>query len=383
MTRSATALLAITVTTLVALPAVAGAVPLTVTTASPQQISSSGATLRATLNLSDASADVSWQYGATAGYGATTLAVPVAGAGSAQTVMLAVTGLAAGTTYHVRAVATRGMTTVYGGDVAFTTAVPAGGSGSTSGGDSTSSGSGSGGAGDTTGTTAPSTSPATTTDAGGSTTTATTTTGTTTSADDGSGAVAAPAVATAALTAKLGRSVALATVRGRVTATTPSGRVVNLSTGRVLPVGTVIDTRAGAVELKSALDTAGGVQVARFWGGRFAVRQDARLHGLTELVLRGGDFSRCPSRAAAARVAATTTKKKSPPRALWGSDDHGRFETRGRGSVATVRGTRWLTEDRCAGTLTRVVTGAVAVRDLHRHRTVVVHKGGRYLARVS
>jgi hypothetical protein len=48
-----------------------------------------------------------------------------------------------------------------------------------------------------------------------------------------------------------------------------------------------------------------------------------------------------------------------------------------------VRGTRWLTRDTCAGTRTRVVAGAVAVRDLRRHRTVVVRKGHEYLARVA
>jgi hypothetical protein len=80
---------------------------------------------------------------------------------------------------------------------------------------------------------------------------------------------------------------------------------------------------------------------------------------------------------------ATGAAAKKPPRSLWGQDHHGRFQVRGRGSVATVRGTRWLTQDRCDGTLTRVTQGAVAVRDLHRHKTVVVQHGHSYLARVA
>jgi hypothetical protein len=48
-----------------------------------------------------------------------------------------------------------------------------------------------------------------------------------------------------------------------------------------------------------------------------------------------------------------------------------------------VRGTRWLTEDWCAGTVTRVTQGAVSVRDLGQRRTVVVHRGQRYLARIA
>ena len=68
-------------------------------------------------------------------------------------------------------------------------------------------------------------------------------------------------------------------------------------------------------------------------------------------------------------------------RKLWGRDSGGRFRTHGRHSQATVRGTRWLTVDRCDGTLTRVTKGAVAVRDFRRHRTVVVRAGHAYLAR--
>ena len=49
--------------------------------------------------------------------------------------------------------------------------------------------------------------------------------------------------------------------------------------------------------------------------------------------------------------------------------------------VATVRGTIWYVEDRCDGTLTRVRRGSVFVRDLRRHRMVVVHAGHQYLAR--
>jgi hypothetical protein len=49
-------------------------------------------------------------------------------------------------------------------------------------------------------------------------------------------------------------------------------------------------------------------------------------------------------------------------RRLWG-DGYGRFRTAGRYSAATVRGTRWLVEDRCDGTVTRVKRGQVAVED--------------------
>ena len=67
-------------------------------------------------------------------------------------------------------------------------------------------------------------------------------------------------------------------------------------------------------------------------------------------------------------------------RRLWGSGK-GSFRTRGRRSVATVRGTTCIVADRCDGTLTTVRRGLVAVRDLVRDRTVLVGAGRRYLAR--
>ena len=68
-------------------------------------------------------------------------------------------------------------------------------------------------------------------------------------------------------------------------------------------------------------------------------------------------------------------------RTLWAKDRKGKYRTHGRNSVATVRGTKWMTRETCAGTLTRVTEGAVVVRDVARKKTVLVRKGGVYLAR--
>jgi ferric-dicitrate binding protein FerR (iron transport regulator) len=59
--------------------------------------------------------------------------------------------------------------------------------------------------------------------------------------------------------------------------------------------------------------------------------------------------------------------RSSGSRQLWG-DGRGRFRTRGRYGAATVRGTKWLTDDRCDGTLVRVKRGKVDVQDLQRPR---------------
>ena len=123
--------------------------------------------------------------------------------------------------------------------------------------------------------------------------------------------------------------------------------------------------------MTSALDEDGNVQTAEFSGGRFMVRQSAAGDGMVDIYLKGS-IGRC--RAGAARLA-SDVGQEAPGRRLWGRDRNGRFRTHGNDSVASVRGTRWLTEDTCAGTRTRVTEGSVAVRDLHRKRTIVVRAG--------
>jgi hypothetical protein len=208
----------------------------------------------------------------------------------------------------------------------------------------------------------------------------TTSTGTTTTPgpttgpgpDAGAGADALPAAPP-----QLGHTVALATASGTVLVRAPGRPLARLATAAAppLPTGTHVDTRAGEVLLTAALDATGATQTARFSGGIFEVRQTAA--GLTQLVLLGGAWGGCrATRTPKATAAATTTKKKRKPiRSLWGTDDHGRFQTRGGGSVATVRGTRWLTEDFCDGTRTTVVRGAVDVRSRRTGRTVRVRAG--------
>ena len=46
-----------------------------------------------------------------------------------------------------------------------------------------------------------------------------------------------------------------------------------------------------------------------------------------------------------------------------------------------MRGTRWLVEDRCDGTLTRVTKGSVVVRDFARDKRKILRAGESYLAR--
>ena len=67
-------------------------------------------------------------------------------------------------------------------------------------------------------------------------------------------------------------------------------------------------------------------------------------------------------------------------RRLWG-DGKGNFRTRGRNAAATVRGTKWLTEDRCDSTKITVKRGKVLVRDFVKRKNRPIKQGHSYVAR--
>lgn len=179
---------------------------------------------------------------------------------------------------------------------------------------------------------------------------------------------------------KLGRTVVLAATKGKVRVKVPGKgkRFVALSAADDVPVGSIVDTRKGTVALSSALDTKGATQTGTFYGGLFSVGQSKKGRGLTRLTLTGK--LSCSRKASASSTTATASRRGSRRR-LWGRDRRGRFGTNGRNSAATVRGTQWLTEDRCDGTLTRVVKGAVEVYDRTTKKRVLVRAGKSYLAR--
>jgi hypothetical protein len=180
----------------------------------------------------------------------------------------------------------------------------------------------------------------------------------------------------------IGETVTVAVVKGRINVRPRRGRRFRLRGIATIPVGSLIDARRGAVALRSALEPSGATQTGSFRGGLFQVRQARDGNGMTDIVLRGGSFRRCGTRARGRAEALASRRRGRRVRRLWSRDRGGRFRTNGRNSIATARGTAWLTVDRCDGTLTRVTEGAVEVRDRRRRRTVLVRKGRSYLARV-
>ena len=188
-----------------------------------------------------------------------------------------------------------------------------------------------------------------------------------------------PAPAIAPNAATLGRTIVVAPVVGTVRVRAPAAAgFATLAAPAAIPVGSVLDTRAGTVALTTALD-GGRTQTATFHSGVFQVRQSAKARGLTDIFLRGPALNCGPTRASAR--AAAVTRRRPRKRQLWGRENRGRFRTHGKNSVATVRGTSWVTTDTCRGTRTTVRSGAVSVRDVHRHRTILVRAGHSYLAR--
>jgi hypothetical protein len=174
---------------------------------------------------------------------------------------------------------------------------------------------------------------------------------------------------------------------GRVLIRLPgSTTYVSLTTATNVPLGTFVDARAGHVTVEVAIAAAGDTQTGTFYGGRFQILQTAGANPVANMRLFGGTFHgkapkddtpSGPAGARAARAKAKAKKKPTPVRHLWG-DVHGNFRTTGRGASASVRGTQWKLTDYPTWTSVHVERGSVAVRDFHRHRTVLVTTGHTY-----
>jgi hypothetical protein len=183
-----------------------------------------------------------------------------------------------------------------------------------------------------------------------------------------------PALASALLPV-LGRTALTAATAGRVEVRVPGRRgLVALQPSSLLPMGARIDARDGRVRLAFATRTAdfdrlGTTESGDFDSGVFSIHQ-RRGSSLVELRLEG----------AVPRCRLSGSGRAVGPRHLW-ADVHGSFRTRGVLATVTARSARWLTEDRCDGTLVRVTRGTVRVRDSATGRVVRVRAGRRIVVR--
>jgi hypothetical protein len=160
---------------------------------------------------------------------------------------------------------------------------------------------------------------------------------------------------------------------------TPTGIVLvngRPFSGGTIPYRSVVDVTNGRLTLHADTGTLTVRGANRIPAVFILLRGTDRKQPIVELRLTKGDFTACPKRRTsnAGRITAKTVRQ------VWG-DGKGRFRTRGRYSSATVRGTNWLTADRCDGTFTRVVRGVIQVSDFPRRRQITVRPGGSHLAR--
>jgi hypothetical protein len=190
-----------------------------------------------------------------------------------------------------------------------------------------------------------------------------------------------------------GESVNLELVSGVVELRCPgeeeASRLVDF---KQVPLGCLINTRRGVVDLAASKGSSGEVQDAHFWGGVFITDQEAGDDEIVDLELAGrrmcerrGDQPP-PGPASGQRRGRPLTVRargKGGGRKLWGSGK-GNYKTSGSYGSATVRGTTWLVVDRCdASTLIRVGEGTVWARDFVQDKTVVLTTGEQYLAKAQ
>ena len=171
-----------------------------------------------------------------------------------------------------------------------------------------------------------------------------------------------------------GETVNVSLARGIVKIKLPgSDEFFELRDGQQVPVGSTFDTIKGQVRLEAAANNTGKIAKAWFYEGIFKITQTKGSKPRTTLAMTG-KLSCGSGRASAAA-------KKNKKRRLWGNGK-GRFRTKGKHSAATVLGTKWLVEDRCSGTLTRVKRGTVVVTQFKPRRTIRI-KGpnGKYFAK--
>jgi hypothetical protein len=396
----------------------AGAVitaPPTITGTSSQNVTSTGATVNATINPNGADTTYVVNYGTTTAYGQSTGAAAIGNSLTNQAVGQVLTGLAPNTTYHFQFVATNSAGTTNGPDTTFTTSAAAAVAAAAP---PTIVGQAAPTVGSITATVSASINP------NGSATTFVVQYGTTTayglqtaSAAVGAGnalQVVTQAlsgltlstlyhfrfVATSAAGTTAGPDATFTTaVTGGSSAQPPPGPVqgqsanvfplsgtvlVNgqkLAIGQQIPLGSIIDATHGTVLIRTVIN--GVVQEMQFSGGIFQLLQ--LPNGTTQLVLRGGNFNICKTTKTTKKGVRSTSASAASlnahtVRMLWGNGK-GSFQTKGKYASATVRGTIYQVADRCDGTFTRVRQGIVSVLDFANNKTVNVPAGKSYLVK--
>lgn len=156
-----------------------------------------------------------------------------------------------------------------------------------------------------------------------------------------------------------GETLGGAAVSGDVRVRAPGSRSFTpMTEGQTIPVGSVIDARRGKVTLAWSYN--GVIERAAFSQGVLRATQQKGPRPYMTAALTGQ--LQCGGPSARGGQTAARRRKGGRGRRLWGNGK-GHVKTRGRRASATVRGTRWLTRDRCDGaSVIRVTRGRLVAR---------------------
>jgi hypothetical protein len=194
-------------------------------------------------------------------------------------------------------------------------------------------------------------------------------------------------------TPELGKNVDVTPVSGDVLVRVPGDkRFKRVPKGALVPNGSEIDAPHGTVQMTLALP-GGKYETGVFYDGNFKLDQNHASGATTATLSDGTGLKYCPATAvgpgdavgiaSVARASATIAKAKGGGKkvgSLW-ANAHGSFTTKGSGGAAAVLGTKWYTEDTCAGTYFHVVRDKIKVTAYYPHRhTVIVTAGHSYFA---
>ncbi len=169
---------------------------------------------------------------------------------------------------------------------------------------------------------------------------------------------------------------------GDVTVTLPGEKPQPLKGVATLPVGTVVDSTAGAVTIHVASngyapnDRRYRDATVTLAEGIFRIRQARVRKGVTRVVQIPVEFVMVTKAHAADKCAKRASKGVVRTLTATGK---GVFRVTGKASYADAHTASWTTTDRCDGTLTRVRGGHVKVR--YGRHAVVVRQSHRYFVK--
>lgn len=157
-----------------------------------------------------------------------------------------------------------------------------------------------------------------------------------------------------------------------------------------IPVGSVVDAREGTISVTAATGALGDTtkdQSFKYFRGLFKVLQKpaANSPAIAKLIGKLGCKSSGKSGKKASERLATTSRKRRRRR-LWGSG-RGRYGTRGKGGTGSVVGTKYLTVEKCGGTLFKVPPQpgeghGISVDPKGKKKPIFLAPGESYFAKV-